>query len=176
MITGYELDLLDYIWKFTGNGFLDGFFILLTRLGDMGMIWIVISLYLIFDGKHRRTGYLTLAALLLATIIGEGFLKNVFMRTRPFDLKESVELLVNAPVTFSFPSGHTTSSFAAAGVLAYGIKEGGKYFYILAFLVAFSRIYLYLHFPSDVLAGMALGSLVAFIVVKGYERWTRGRN
>lgn len=109
---------------------------------------------------------MTLLALILATIMGEGLMKNLFERPRPFIDYPSLESILSKITGYSFPSGHTTSSFAAAGVLATKIKKYRIVFWILAVSIAFSRLYLLVHYPSDVIVGILLGLLCSFIVVK----------
>ena len=101
------------------------------------------------------------AALILGLIFGNGILKNLFQRVRPYDLEEALVQtpLIEKPSDWSFPSGHTLASFEAATVLMIRDKRFGIPALVLAFLIAFSRLYLYVHFPSDVLAGVLLGVL-----------------
>ena len=90
------------------------------------------------------------AALCIDVIVCNGILKNLFARTRPFDVNEAVQLLITAPKDFSFPSGHTAASFAAE-------KKLWKVSLVLAVLIAFSRMYLYVHYPTDILGGVLVG-------------------
>jgi undecaprenyl-diphosphatase len=108
----------------------------------------------------------------LAFLMGEVLIKNLIQRPRPID--ESIRtLLFHLPVTYSFPSGHAASSFAASGVLAKHFPQHGKMLYALAAMIAFSRVYLTLHYPSDLLAGLLLGLACSFLVVKTYKRKKR---
>lgn len=116
--------------------------------------------------KYRKEGIVLLSALVLATILGEGFLKHLIKRPRPFLEVQSIKLLISKPSSYSFPSGHTTSSFAAAGVLGYYFKRYKVYFYTLAILISFSRLYLFVHYPSDVIAGTILGLFSSAVVLK----------
>ena len=115
--------------------------------------------------KYRKIGFMALAALILSTILGEGILKHVVKRTRPCANITAVNLLITKPLSYSFPSGHTTSSFAVAGVLAKYFKEYAIEFFSLAILIAFSRLYLYVHYPTDVLAGIVLGLMCSMIII-----------
>ena len=112
-------------------------------------------------------------ALILVLLICNLTLKPIIARPRPFMLREEIELIISAPSGFSFPSGHTASSFAAAVGLFIYHKKLGIAALIWAFLIAFSRLYMYVHYPTDVLAGMVIGILcavVAMIIVnKVYE-------
>ena len=101
-----------------------------------------------------------LAALILDLILCNGILKNLFHRVRPYDIRTSIELLVKRPLDYSFPSGHTAVSFAAASAAWFMKKrKTGVAFGAVACLIAFSRLYLYVHYPTDVLAGAVIGIL-----------------
>lgn len=137
----------------------------ITSFGNGGMAWILISVALIITPKYRKVGIMAICALILTTILGEGLLKNLVKRPRPFTSLSDFELLISAPTSYSFPSGHTGSSFAVAGILASQIKKSRYYVFALAILIAFSRMYLYVHYPGDVIAGIVLGLCSAQIVL-----------
>lgn len=147
------LDILD-IFR---NSIADVFFQFITHLGDKGIIWIALGLLLCFFKKTRKIGICVLVALLFGVIIGNLALKPIFARQRPFDARQGIEVLINKPKDFSFPSGHTLSSFAASSAVFLHNKKYGALCCILAFLIAFSRLYLYVHYPTDVIAGLVLG-------------------
>lgn len=109
---------------------------------------------------------MVVAALFLATLLGEEIMKNLMQRPRPFIDHPAFSLIIPTPLSFSFPSGHTTSSFAVAGVLATKIKKYKYIFLILAMAISFSRLYLLVHYPSDVIVGIILGLTCSFIVIK----------
>lgn len=169
----FDLNLLIGIHKTTQNPFFDWFMPFVSRLGDAGLIWIIICIILLIQKKHRKTGYMCALALLLGTLSGELILKNIIGRARPFLSLPDIKLLIEAPGSFSFPSGHTTSSFAAATVIARNFRGYRIPAFFLAALIAFSRMYLFVHYPSDVLAGIILGIICArigMIVVRKYIR------
>ena len=159
------------------NDLLTPIFIFITNLGNSGRIWILISALLTIPKKTRRVGILALCALGLSVIIDNMILKNLIARSRPFDVIEGLSCLIQKPHDYSFPSGHTGSSFAAAVVLFMGLEK--KYSFtavVLAALIGFSRIYVGVHYPSDVLCGAIIGSLIAVVVYTiGINLWNKER-
>ena len=140
---------------------------LITRLGDAGIIWIILTVLLLIIPKTRKTGVIMLAALLADVLLCNVVIKNLVARTRPFDVNTAVQLLVAKPRDYSFPSGHTAASFASVTALYLaGEKKLWKLALVLAILIAFSRMYLYVHYPTDILGGVIFGSLSAWI---GYQ-------
>jgi undecaprenyl-diphosphatase len=138
----------------------------ITMLGEDGIFWIVLSLALMFFPKTRRAGFTMGMALLLGVIIGNGILKNVFARPRPYDFDPSLSHRLawgEMSTDYSFPSGHTLASFEAATGLFLYHKKWGIAALVAAAMVAVSRLFLLVHFPSDILAGALLG--VAFAVI-----------
>ncbi len=164
-IQNIDINILYFIQNNIQNKFLNPIMIFLTSLGNLGFIWIAISILLIISKKYRKIGLLTLAALIVNTLLGEGILKHIIERSRPFATYESLHIMITKPSSYSMPSGHTSASFAAAFMLAYYFKN----IYSLASLIAFSRLYLLVHYPSDVLTGALLGYLSFLIVIKSYE-------
>ena len=124
--------------------FMDAIMPWITRLGDGGVFWIALALVLLIPKKTRRTGAAMAVAMLLGLIIGNGLIKNLVMRTRPFDLAHPVvsrsNLLIAPPSDYSFPSGHTLASFEAATALFKDHSVYGFLAYVLAILIAFSRL------------------------------------
>ncbi|MGL5245852.1 MAG: phosphatase PAP2 family protein, partial [Sarcina sp.] len=135
-----------------------------TSLSNVGFIWILISIYLICKKKYRILGILTLSALILNTILGEGLIKHIVQRPRPFNTLSGLDIIIRKPMGYSFPSGHTSSAFAAVFMLSYYFKKYRLPLMALAILTGFSRIYLLVHYPSDVLCGVLLG-LISFSIV-----------
>ncbi len=139
--------------------------IFITKLGDSGAIWLFLSIALLFSKKTRQIGIMSLLALLCSFIINNLVLKNLIARIRPYDVLSGVLLLIEKQSDFSFPSGHTASSFSVAVIifkelpLNYGIPA-----ILLAVLIGISRLYLGVHYPSDVLCGALFGSIIAILV------------
>ena len=151
------------------HDFLDRMMPRITALGDGGLIWILAALILVFDENTRTLGAMIISALILTTILGEGIIKHVIKRTRPFMSGIEEKLLILKPITYSFPSGHTSSSFAAAGILYAMENRFAVLAFILAALIAFSRVYLNVHYPTDVFMGIILGLFCAHMVVAAFS-------
>ena len=165
-ITNLDLAILDFIQNTFRCDFLDTVVPYITSFADKGIGWIAVAVILLCFKKTRKTGLMVGVALILGLIFGNGLLKNLFARTRPYDLPGvQIDLLVERLSDFSFPSGHTLASFEAAVVLMIRDKRFGIPALVLAVLIALTRLYLYVHFPTDVLAGALLGTLFAFIAV-----------
>lgn len=162
-LTQFELSVLDWISEHLSCGFLDAVMPAITFLGDGGWFWIAIAVIMLLFKKTRKTGLMMGVALLCGLLVGNLFLKPVVARVRPYDVNTAVQLLIEKPHDFSFPSGHTLASFEAAVVLfAREKKYIGIPALVLASLVAFSRMYLYVHYPTDILGGILLGTAFAF--------------
>ena len=159
-----EFKILDFIQEFLRCQFLDFLMPKITALGNGGIIWLVAAIILLATKKYRRGGVALATGLALVLLIGNVTLKPLIARTRPFDLIEGIELLIGAPRDFSFPSGHTLSSVVAAAILTMTDKRFGYFAIPLAVLVAFSRLYLYVHFPTDILGGIFIGAIISIFI------------
>lgn len=163
-MNSFELSILNFIQEKFKCAFLDWFMPVITKLGDGGIFWIVIAVILLISKKYRKIGAMMSVSLILGLIFGNGILKNVVARTRPYDMDNvGVTLLVKRLSDFSFPSGHTLASFEACTVLMINNKKMGIPALIIAILVALSRLYLYVHYPTDVIGGIVLGVLFGFL-------------
>jgi undecaprenyl-diphosphatase len=164
-IQQFDESILFYILEHLHTPFLDQFMIGVTKLGDSGTVWIAIAFALLLFKKTRTCGVLLVVALLIEYLLCDGILKNLIARERPFSAFPEVELLYKKPGSFSFPSGHTMSSFTSATILIYWFKRAGIPAIFLATLIAFSRMYLFFHYPSDVLAGALFGIATGIFVI-----------
>lgn len=143
----------------------DPFWRSITFLGDKGWAWLALSLLLTAFPKTRKTGLLALAAMALCALVTNVCLKNLIARPRPYTQIPGLTALIPAPSDHSFPSGHTTASFACAGVYLQTLpRKYGVAALILAALIAFSRLYVGVHYPTDVLAGLLIGLTGSWII------------
>ncbi len=172
----FDFPILDWIAANLQCAFLDAVMPVITLLGDAGIFWIAVAAVLLFFPKTRKIGLTMGAALLIGLLVCNVTMKPLFARVRPYDLKaemgQTVTLLIEAQHDFSFPSGHTLASFEAATAITVYNKKWGIAALVLATLIAFSRLYLYVHYVTDVLfsvaAGIGIAFLAAWLVKKGY--------
>lgn len=141
----------------------------ITTSGNGGIIWIILCVILICFKKTRWIGIAAAISLALVGILNNEIIKPIVERPRPF-LQQELELLIAAPGGFSFPSGHTSSSFAVATAVFLKNKKIGIPALIFAALVGFSRLYFFVHFPSDVFVGMLEGIFVAIAVTFAVDK------
>ncbi len=168
IITNIDFSILDFIQENIRNAFLDPVMAVLGYLGEAGAVWIILGIVLLFFRKTRPAGVCMLAAMALGYLIGDIGIKHLVARPRPFLVNTDVDLYINAPTSHSFPSGHSTASFAAVTSLFGMLKEKRWIAYSalgLAILIVFSRLYNYVHYPSDVLCGMILGIICGTIMI-----------
>lgn len=139
----------------------------ITSLGNAGLVWIALSVVLVCFRKTRRAGIGCAIALICSLIINNLILKNLVARTRPYEVVDGLKLLVAKASDYSFPSGHSGSSFAASVVMLRLLpKKFGIPAIILATLIALSRLYVGIHYPTDVLAGIITGTICGIIAIK----------
>ena len=156
-------NLLLWIQEYIRQDWMDGFWKVITAFGDSGIFWIALSILLLIPKQTRRIGITALAALAIGALITNIALKPLIGRTHPYEVIDGLVTLIGKQSDDSFPSGHTCASFAAAGVYwrmmprKYGIP-----LLIFAALIAFSRLYVGVHYPSDVLGGLLIGLFAAW--------------
>lgn len=158
----FEGEILLFIQKYIRNSVLNPIITFITSLGDEGRIWIGATLGLLMFKKTRKIGIMSAVALFSSLFINNLIIKNVVARPRPYTAVKNLSILIPRPSDYSFPSGHTASSFAAATVFFRNLpKKWGTLAIVLAGLIGFSRMYLGVHYPTDVLAGATIGVLLA---------------
>lgn len=174
-----ELAVLDWIQLHLRCEFLDIVMPWISRLCDHGEVWIVLAAVLLILRSQRRRSAAVSCALVLDLVSCNLILKPLIGRLRPFAINPAVELLVPPPLDASFPSGHTAASFAAVFALKASGSPLWKPALVLAVVMAFSRLYLYVHWPSDVLGGAVLGAAVgwagAWLVQRAEQALARRR-
>jgi undecaprenyl-diphosphatase len=163
--------ILDWIQTHLRCGWLDWLMPKITMLGEAGILWIVIALLFLWRKPWRKCGLKLFVSLLICLVLGLVLLKNMIARPRPCWINTDIELLVSVPGDYSFPSGHTWSGISSALIILMDNRRRGIAAMIMAVVIAFSRLYLYVHFPSDVLAGAVFGVLMALLTEKVVERY-----
>lgn len=163
----YEFRALDWIYKNLRSRKADRIMHLISVTGNLGIVWIAAALTLYITRISPEASFCILGALLASALLVNILLKKLTHRIRPFNLKDDRETLISPPCDFSFPSGHAFSSFAAATAIFLNAPRIGIVALVYASGIAFSRLYLYVHFLSDVLSsvvfGVATGMLVCYL-------------
>ncbi|QKS71179.1 phosphatase PAP2 family protein [Paenalkalicoccus suaedae] len=150
------------------NPVLDAFFIFLTIIGEYGAIWIIISVFLFF--LHRKKALLLGASLAITGFLSDQ-LKSMIARSRPPESVVGINSPISNPESYSFPSIHTSLSFTAAVMLHYFFPKLRIYIWPLAILTSFSRLYLTVHYPSDIVAGALIGTAIALLLIVATKRF-----
>ncbi len=177
LFLNFDLSVFQWIQSIQ-NEFFDALMVGITTLGNGGAVFIALGLALLFTKKYRKAGLAVIVALLVMLLCNDLFLKEFFARPRPFNLLETdpekyafwgknyiYPELISKPTSFSFPSGHTASAFAAAVALLWHNRKLGIPITIFSALMGFSRIYVEVHYCTDVIAGVVSGTICAFIAV-----------
>ena len=168
LAVSFDLPILDWIAANIWCPVLDVAMPIITMFGDAGIFWIAVSVLFLITKKHRKTGIGMALALVMGLLVCNIWLKPTVARIRPYDFQmeyfmKEIPHLAGTMHDFSFPSGHTIASFEAAVVILLNNKKLGIAAMILAVLIAFSRLYLYVHYPTDVIFSVLLGTIFAFI-------------
>lgn len=170
MIQSFDTSVLEFIQNTFKCSFLDPIMAFFSHVGEMGLFWIAVGIVFIIFKKTRSMGVMMLVAMAIGFLVGEIGLKHLINRPRPFVLNTDYVLNIGVPSGSSFPSGHSCSSLAAATVMLIKDKRFGIPALVLALLIVFSRLYNYVHYPSDVLCGMLLGVICAVVVVLVFKK------
>lgn len=168
-IQSIDMWILMFIQNHFTSPLVDGFMVTVTSIGNAGCIWIAIGLILLLSRKYKKYGIMLFVTLAICALIVNLGIKPMVARPRPYTFNDSIRLLIDEPLDYSFPSGHTAAAFASSVIIYYMNKKLGIISYILAATIAFSRLYLFVHFPSDVLAGLIIGVVIAKCVIKGEQ-------
>lgn len=163
-----DVRIIRYVQTHCHNRVTDLIFPLLSRIGNAGAVWLAAAIFLGYNRHTRSFAFMLFFSMVLAHIISQ-ILKPIIGRPRPFVQNPGVHLLIHTPGGYSCPSGHSASSFAAATVIWLFSSRFGTAALVLALLIAFSRVFLFVHYPSDTILGSLLGVLCAFIVIYLYK-------
>ncbi len=176
-ILNWDANILLFLQNNVRNDVLDPIMKAITHSVDKGIFWIVLSVLLLIIPKTRKMGLCSAISLVLSIVICNGILKNVFDRIRPYEVIDGLKCIVKLADDASFPSGHTSASFASAVAIFLASDRKMKKFtvwaIVYAFIVGFTRLYVGIHYPTDVICaaivatGMAI--LAYFVGSKLYE-------
>lgn len=172
IINKFDFLILRFIQENLKSPFMDSLMIFFTSIGDIGLVWIAISIIFLLIKERRDTGIKIIIGLIIVVILGNLIFKNIFSRLRPFWIDETIKVIITKPSGYSFPSGHTFSSFVAATIIFLNNKKWGYISFLIAILISFSRAYLFVHFPTDIFVGMLLGVLLGILINKIYDRYS----
>ncbi|MGN0165731.1 MAG: phosphatase PAP2 family protein [Lachnospiraceae bacterium] len=162
---GIDGDILIFIQEHIRNSVCDPIFKGITHLGDGGVFWIILTVILLCFKKTRKAGIYSACALVGSLIVNNLILKNLINRTRPYEVVEGLICLVKPAHDASFPSGHTGASFASAVAMYKNLpKKYAVILIVLASLIAFSRLYIGIHYPTDIIGGLVTGIGLGLLV------------
>lgn len=180
LAVSFDLPILEWIQEHLQSPLMDKIWPIITLFGEGGVFWIGLAVVLLLFPRFRKYGWSMLVALFLGVIVCNVIMKPIIARPRPYDLQmqefgKEIILLVKAQHDFSFPSGHTIACFEACTALLIRDKRFGIPATILAILVSFSRLYIYVHYPTDVIfsvfAGILFGILGCVIIDAVYRKF-----
>ena len=172
MLTGFDEYAMFFFQDNVRRSVLNGFMVLMGMLDDHGAIWIIMALVMALFRKTRVSGFRMFLCVAISWVISDLVLKNLVARPRPYETLDGLVTLIAPLPSYSFPSGHACSSFAAATALTMLFPEYGVWAYLPAILIAISRVYVGVHYPTDVIVGSILGTVVAYFVIKMSEKLT----
>ena len=169
LLWNFDFQILFFIKDHIRCDFLNVVVPFYTTLGDDGIIWIIMGLILLVPKKTRKCGIMVLATLLVMLVVNNIVLKNLIARARPYatypELVSDLADIIHIPKSYSFPSGHTVSAMAVAFTVLSQHKKLGLVTIILAFLMGLSRLYVGVHFPTDVYGGIIVAALISLSVI-----------
>ena len=170
-IRKFDFIILDAIQGHLRSPFMDELMPKITILGDKGLFFIFVSIFMLFFKQYRNCGISCLTGMMCGVIVGNLIVKNIVRRSRPCWINDKIDMLIEVPKDYSFPSGHTLAAFIFATVVLHYDTRIGIPALIIAAAIAFSRMYLYVHFPTDILFGVVLGILIGCSVVHFLDKY-----
>jgi undecaprenyl-diphosphatase len=170
-----DKNAIRYVRKRLNGDKIETVMTVLTRLGDLGLAWLAPAAYMLSKDKYRRRGAELLVCFGLCVAVNNLMLKNLIDRERPYDAMPWLDTLVKRPRDYSFPSGHAAGSFASAYAVAKGFgKKLGIPAYALASAISLTRVGVGVHYPTDVVTGAAVGTIIGAGAMRGMRRLGRG--
>jgi len=164
LIQSIDNAILLFIQEHLRSGFVNAVMIFFSAIGTLGLIWIAAGIAMLITKKYRRTGIVLLVCLAATWVLNDLVIKTLIQRPRPYLSLHELSILVPRRNDYSFPSGHTSTSFACAFVMARMNGRRWAWVYIIAAMIALSRLFVGIHYPSDVLAGALFGTLSAAVI------------
>lgn len=160
-----DMNIVCYIHEHWHNFITDGFFTFVTFLADGGIIWIAAALIMLCSRKWRPAGVILLLSLGISAVFTNLVIKNIICRPRPFNANPELSLIIDIPHgLYSFPSGHSTSSGAGAAAIMLRNKKLGIAAIVIALIIGFSRVFMAVHYTTDVLCGLIIGAVCSVII------------
>ena len=169
-MTQIDISIMECIRQNMTSPLMDKVMTAVTHMGDYGILWIGLCIILMAMPKTRKSGFALAIAMIAGLVICNLLMKNIIARPRPF-VAYDFPIIINPPMGYSFPSGHSSNSFIAATVIALRHRKGAIPAYIIATLIAFSRVYLCVHDPSDVIVGAVIGMGIGFVTVRLFDKY-----
>jgi undecaprenyl-diphosphatase len=169
-MTQIDISIMECIRQNMTSPLMDKIMTAITHMGDYGILWIGLCIILMAVPKTRKSGFALATAMIAGLVICNLLMKNIIARPRPF-VAYDFPIIINPPMGYSFPSGHSSNSFIAATVIAMGNKKLALPAYIIAILIAFSRVYLCVHYPSDIIAGAVIGMGIGCATVRLFDKY-----
>lgn len=176
LIQSIDSSILLYIQEHLRCGLLNAVMIFSSAIGTYGLIWIAAAIAMLLTKKYRYAGILLLICLTVCWAFNDLVFKNLIQRPRPYMTLTELQVLVPLRTDFSFPSGHTSTSFAAAYAITRANGRRWAWVYAVAALIAGSRIYIGMHYPTDVLGGILFGTLIAAVACSLAARYIKPGN
>ncbi len=171
LINGIDAAILLFIQENVWCGFLNSVMLFFSRIGNAGAVWLITAAALLLSKKYRRHGMILLACVAICWAFTELVLKNIIDRPRPFLVIEGLKTLSGRPKSFAFPSGHACAAFAAAYAITHCFRKKSGLIYIVAALIAIARVYVGVHYPSDVVVGALIGTLGSIGICFAVDRY-----